>query len=85
MTLTLVEILEKIRNRVRSVCQHLPDEEFNALTLKMAQLEFKYEQQPERLSSFPPDVARREGLTLPTGTSTDGQRGQTRVELERQR
>ena len=60
MSRTLLEILENIRKRVRKVSPDMPEEDFNALTARMATVEHKYDQAPERLSTFPPDVERRE-------------------------
>jgi len=36
------QILGSLRERVRSVCSHLPESEFLQLTERMAQLEWKY-------------------------------------------
>jgi hypothetical protein len=58
MTRTLLEILEKVRERVRPVCPNMPEDEFNVLTAKMAELEYKYDQRLAVTSTVPPEVAR---------------------------
>jgi hypothetical protein len=59
MSDTIDEIAARIRQRIRPVCPHMPDDEFNELTWRMAEIEHRYDQTPLIQSTFPPDVARR--------------------------
>lgn len=36
------ELLARIRERVRPVCSEMPEDEFDALTARMAEIEWKY-------------------------------------------
>jgi hypothetical protein len=57
MKATLLELLDEIRKRIRPVCPNMPEAEFNDLTLRMAEVEYKYDRDPARLSIFPADVS----------------------------
>lgn len=46
------ELLTSIRERIRPVCSEMPQEEFDALTARMAEIEWKYAHRP--LSILPP-------------------------------
>jgi hypothetical protein len=40
----LVELKNEIARRLRAVCQHMPDDEFETLVERAARIELKYEQ-----------------------------------------
>ena len=44
---TFVELVRRIADRVRPVCAHMPEPEFDALVEQMAQIEQKYIHYPK--------------------------------------
>lgn len=46
-TTTFAELVQRIAERVRPVCAHMPEEEFRALVEQMARIEHKYIHYPK--------------------------------------
>lgn len=51
------ELLTGIRARLRSICANMPDAEFDALTARMAEIEWKYIHRPDSILTARPKPA----------------------------
>jgi len=50
-------LLTGIRARLRSICANMPDAEFDALTARMAEIEWKYIHRPDSILTARPKPA----------------------------
>ena len=68
---TLDDMLVAIRERIRPVCPNMPDSDFDQLTRRMAEIEYKYAQAAIPKPKYPTDAERRKRQNASTEAGSD--------------